>query len=164
MIPDKFEYFAPRSLTDAIGLLQQYPGEAKVLAGGQSLIPLMKFRLANPGYLVDLQKVPHLDILQERYGVLVIGAMVREARMETSTLIHQRYPALMETSRVVADPLVRNFATIGGNLAHADPANDHPAMMVALRASVVAQGPKRDTLHSHRRPPGRYAGDLARAR
>jgi aerobic carbon-monoxide dehydrogenase medium subunit len=141
VIPDKFEYFAPRSLTDAIDLLHQYPGEAKVLAGGQSLIPLMKFRLANPGYLVDLQKVPHLDVLQERYGVLVIGAMVREARMETSMLIHQRYPALMETSRVVADPIVRNFATVGGNLAHADPANDHPAMMVALRASVVAQGP-----------------------
>ena len=93
-----------RTLTDAISLLQQYPGEAKVLAGGQSLIPLMKFRLATPGYLVDLQKVPHLDILQERYGVLVIGAMVREARMESSTLIRQRYPALMETSRVVADP------------------------------------------------------------
>jgi len=140
VIPDKFEYFAPTSLTEAINLLQQYPGEAKVLAGGQSLIPLMKFRLAAPGYLVDLQKIPHLDILQERYGVLMIGAMVREARLESSPLIRQRYPALLDTSRFVADPLVRNYATVGGNLAHGDPANDHPAMMVALRASVVAQG------------------------
>jgi aerobic carbon-monoxide dehydrogenase medium subunit len=142
MIPDKFEYFAPTALEDAISLLQQHPGDAKVIAGGQSLIPLMKFRLAAPAYLVDLQKIPHLDILQERDGVLVLGAMVREARLESSTLIHQRYPALLDTSSVVADPLVRNFATIGGNLAHGDPANDHPAMMLALRAGLIARGPK----------------------
>lgn len=142
MIPDKFEYFAPTTLEEAINLLQQYPGEAKVLAGGQSLIPLMKFRLATPGYLVDLQKIPHLNMLQERDGVLVLGAMVREARMESSALIRQRYPALLDTSSVVADPLVRNFATVGGNLAHADPANDHPAMMVALRAGLIARGPR----------------------
>jgi carbon-monoxide dehydrogenase medium subunit len=142
MIPDKFEYFAPTTLEDAINLLHQHPGEAKVMAGGQSLIPLMKFRLAAPGYLVDLQKIPHLDILQERDGMLVLGAMVREARLESSNLIRQRYPALLDTSSVVADPLVRNFATIGGNLAHADPANDHPAMMVALRAGLIARGPR----------------------
>ena len=140
MIPDQFEYFAPTSVAGAINLLRQYPGEAKVLAGGQSLIPLMKFRLAAPGYLVDLRKIPHLDILQERDGALVLGSMVREARLESSPMIRQRYPALVDTSRVVADPLVRNFATIGGNLAHADPANDHPAMMLALRAQLVAQG------------------------
>jgi carbon-monoxide dehydrogenase medium subunit len=142
MIPDKFEYFAPTALEDAISLLQQHPGDAKVMAGGQSLIPLMKFRLAAPAYLVDLQKIPHLDILQERDGVLVLGAMVREARLESSTLIRQRYPALLDTSSVVADPLVRNFATIGGNLAHGDPANDHPAMMLALRAGLIARGPR----------------------
>jgi carbon-monoxide dehydrogenase medium subunit len=142
MIPDKFEYFAPTALEDAISLLQQHPGDAKVIAGGQSLIPLMKFRLAAPAYLVDLQKIPHLDVLQERDGVLVIGAMVREARLETSTLIRQRYPALLDTSGVVADPVVRNFATVGGNLAHGDPANDHPAMMLALRAGLIARGPR----------------------
>lgn len=141
MIPDKFEYFAPATLPEAIGLLQEHPGESKILAGGQSLIPLMKFRLASPAYLVDLRKVPGLEALQEREGVLVIGAMVREARLEISTLIRQRYPALLDTSSVVADPLVRNFATVGGNLAHADPANDHPATMLALGAQVVAQGP-----------------------
>ena len=141
MIPDKFEYFAPTTLPEAIGLLQAHPGEAKILAGGQSLIPLMKFRLAGPAYLVDLQKVPGLEVLQERNGSLVIGAMVREARLESSTLIRQRYSALLDTSAVVADPLVRNLATVGGNLAHADPANDHPATMMALGAQIVAQGP-----------------------
>lgn len=139
MIPDRFEYFAPTSLPEAIGLLQQHPDEAKILAGGQSLIPLMKFRLASPAYLVDLQRVPHLDILQERNGFLVIGAMVRESRLESSTLIRTRYHALHDTSGVIADPLVRNFATVGGNIAHADPANDHPATMAALRAQVVAE-------------------------
>ncbi|MGH2515217.1 MAG: FAD binding domain-containing protein [Ktedonobacterales bacterium] len=142
MIPDKFEYFAPTAITETIGLLQRYPGEAKILAGGQSLIPLMKFRLAGPAYLVDLQKVPHLDMLHERDGMLVIGAMVRESRLETSALIRQRYPALHDTSGVVADPLVRNFATVGGNIAHADPANDHPATMLALRARAVAESPR----------------------
>lgn len=141
MIPDKFEYVAPATIPEAIAFLEQHPGEAKILAGGQSLIPLMKFRLASPAYLVDLQKVPNLDILQERDGSLVIGAMTRESLLETSPLIQRRYPALHDTSGVIADPLVRNFATVGGNLAHADPANDHPATMLALRASVVAEGP-----------------------
>lgn len=142
MIPDKFEYFAPTAITETIGLLQRYPGEAKILAGGQSLIPLMKFRLAGPAYLIDLQKVPHLDILQEQNGTLIIGAMVRESRLETSALVRGRYPALHDTSAVVADPLVRNFATVGGNVAHADPANDHPATMLALRARAVAESPR----------------------
>lgn len=141
MIPDRFEYAAPATLPEAIALLQQHPGEAKLLAGGQSLIPLMKFRLATPAYLVDLRKVPGLDTLEERDGALEIGAMVREHALETSDLARQRYPGLVETSAVVADPIVRNFATVGGNIAHADPANDHPAMMLALRAQVVAQGP-----------------------
>lgn len=141
MIPDKFEYIAPTTMPETIALLGQHPGEAKILAGGQSLIPLMKFRLASPTYLIDLQKVPNLDTLQERDGSLVIGAMVRESLLETYPLIQRRYPALHDTSGVIADPLVRNFATVGGNLAHADPANDHPATMLALRASIVAEGP-----------------------
>ena len=141
MIPNKFEYFAPTAMVEAVGLLQHYGGDAKVLAGGQSLIPLMKFRLANPAYLVDLQHVPGLTALEERDGALVLGAMVREATLESSPLIRGRYPGLGEASAVVADPLVRNFATVGGNLAHADPANDHPAMMLALRAELLAEGP-----------------------
>jgi carbon-monoxide dehydrogenase medium subunit len=128
-------------LPDVFALLARYSDDAKVLAGGQSLIPLMKLRLATPGYLVDLRYVPGLGALEERDGHLVIGAMAREAALEQSPVVRQRYPALLETSAVVADPLVRNFATVGGNLAHADPANDHPATMLALRAQVVAEGP-----------------------
>jgi aerobic carbon-monoxide dehydrogenase medium subunit len=142
VIPDKFEYYAPPTLPEVFALLQQHPGETKLLAGGQSLIPLMKFRLANFSHLVDLRKVPGLSVLQEQDGYLRIGAMTREAELEASPLIQRRYPALYETSGVVADPLVRNFATVGGNLAHADPANDHPATMLALRAIMVAEGPR----------------------
>ncbi len=141
MIPDTFSYSAPGSLGETWDLLAAHPGESKLLAGGQSLIPLMKLRLASPAYLVDLRKVPGLNALEERDGALVIGAMVRETALEHSPLIQRRYAGLSDASAVVADPLVRNFATIGGNLAHADPANDHPAMMLALRASVVAQSP-----------------------
>jgi aerobic carbon-monoxide dehydrogenase medium subunit len=142
MIPPPFTYLVPQSLSDAVGLLQQHGPEAKLMAGGQSLIPLMKLRLASPGYVVDLRKVPGLGVLEERDGELVIGSMVREAAIERSELLRRSYRGLVEASEVVADPLVRNFATLGGNLAHADPANDHPAMMLALRAQVVAAGPK----------------------
>src|SRR5579885_2577400 len=140
MIPPPFTYVAPQSLPEALSLLQQHGSDAKLMAGGQSLIPLMKFRLASPKYVIDLRKVPGLDTLEERDGHLVIGAMVREAAIEHSPLLQQRYTGLVEASEVVADPIVRNFATLGGNLAHADPANDHPAMLLAMRAQVVVQG------------------------
>jgi aerobic carbon-monoxide dehydrogenase medium subunit len=141
MIPDDFTYFAPSSLPEVWDLLRQHEGDAKILAGGQSLIPLMKFRLASPAYLIDLRNVPGLTVLEERDGSLVIGAMVRETTLERSPLIKSRYPGIYEASAVVADPLVRNFATLGGNVAHADPANDHPAMLLALRAQATLQGP-----------------------
>lgn len=141
MIPDDFTYFAPSSLPEVWDLLRQHEGDAKILAGGQSLIPLMKFRLASPAYLIDLRNVPGLTVLEERDGSLVIGAMVRETTLERSPLIKSRYPGIYEASAVVADPLVRNFATLGGNVAHADPANDHPAMLLALRAQTTLQGP-----------------------
>lgn len=141
MIPDDFTYFAPSSLPEVWDLLRQHEGDAKILAGGQSLIPLMKFRLASPAYLIDLRNVPGLTALEERDGSLVIGAMVRETTLERSPLIKSRYPGIYEASAVVADPLVRNFATLGGNVAHADPANDHPAMLLALRAQATLQGP-----------------------
>jgi carbon-monoxide dehydrogenase medium subunit len=141
VIPDNFEYVAPATVREAITLLREHADDGKVLAGGQSLIPLMKFRLATPAYLIDLRKVPGLNALEERDGILAIGAMVREAAIEHSPVIQRRYAGLAEASSMVADPIVRNFATLGGNLAHADPANDHPAMMLALRASLVADGP-----------------------
>jgi carbon-monoxide dehydrogenase medium subunit len=141
MIPASFEYAVARDVADAIQLLASSGGEGKVLAGGQSLIPLMKFRLAQPALLIDINRVAGLGEIREN-GELLIGALVREADLEADAIIRQRYPILVDTTQVIADPLVRNLATVGGNLAHADPANDHPATMLALRASVVVQGPK----------------------
>jgi carbon-monoxide dehydrogenase medium subunit len=141
MIPGAFEYHAPTSVDEAIALLVKYGDEAKVLSGGQSLIPMMKLRLASPAHIVDINRIPGLASLREADGFLVIGALVREAEFEDSNLIRTRYPLLHDTCRYIADPLVRNLATICGNLAHGDPANDHPAAMLALGAIVVAQGP-----------------------
>jgi carbon-monoxide dehydrogenase medium subunit len=141
MIPASFEYAVARDVAHAIELLASSGGEGKVLAGGQSLIPLMKFRLAQPAFLIDVNRVPGLAKISEN-GELRIGALVREADLDTNAIVRERYPILVDTTRVIADPLVRNLATVGGNLAHADPANDHPATMLAVRASVVARGPK----------------------
>jgi carbon-monoxide dehydrogenase medium subunit len=141
MIPASFEYVVARDVADAIRLLASSGGEGKVLAGGQSLIPLMKFRLAQPALLIDINRVAGLSAIKEN-GDLRIGALIRENDLEATPIVRQRYPILVDTAAVIADPLVRNLATVGGNLAHADPANDHPATMLALRASVVVQGPK----------------------
>ncbi len=138
MIPPQFAYFAPATLHEALTLLRHYGSEAKLLSGGQSLIPLMKLRLATPAYLIDINRIPGLDRLHERNGFLCIGALTREADLERSELVRAQYPIVYDTARVIGDPLVRNLATIGGNLAHADPANDHPATLLALEAEVVA--------------------------
>jgi carbon-monoxide dehydrogenase medium subunit len=140
MIPGAFSYVSPASTEEVFALLAQYGDEAKVLAGGQSLIPMMRFRLAQPKYLIDIGKLPGLDQIIERDDHLAIGALVREVALERATVVRTRYPILMETTAVIADPLVRNLATVGGNLAHADPANDHPATMLAVRAAIVATG------------------------
>lgn len=142
MIPGPFHYRRASSLEEAISLLSQLGSDAKVLSGGQSLIPMMKFRLAEPAWIVDINNVPGLDTIEEQEGMLRIGALVRESVLERSPLIRTRYPILHDTAEVIADPLVRNLATVGGNLAHGDPANDHPATMLALRAQVVARGPQ----------------------
>lgn len=102
----------------------------------------MKFRLAEPPSVLDINRVNELDFLDEQDGILRIGALTRESTLERSPLIRQRYPILHDTASVIADPLVRNLGTVGGNLAHGDPANDHPATMLALRAQVVVHGPK----------------------
>lgn len=141
MIPAKFEYHAPTAVPEAVALLERYGDEAKLLAGGQSLIPMMRFRLAQPGHLVDLGRIDGLAYVAESDGFLTIGALTRESELEADALIAERYPLLADTAAVIADPLVRNQATIGGNLAHADPANDHPAAMIALDAQLVAEGP-----------------------
>ena len=142
MIPAAFEYHAPTSVAEATALLARLGEDAKVLSGGQSLIPLMKLRLASPTHVVDLNGIAGLGGVSETDGALRIGALARESELEESALVRERYPLLYETSRVIGDPLVRNLATVGGNLAHADPANDHPATMLALGAEVVVTGPR----------------------
>jgi carbon-monoxide dehydrogenase medium subunit len=142
MIPARFEYHVASDVPAAIALLGRYGDEAKLLAGGQSLIPLMRFRLAQPAHLIDLGRISDLAYVRENDGHLAIGALTREVDLEGSAVVAERYPILVDASSVVADPLVRNLATVGGNVAHADPANDHPAVMLALRAEVVAEGPR----------------------
>lgn len=142
MIPRSFEYHAPRSLDEAVSLLQKLGPDAKILSGGQSLIPMMKLRLATPPHVVDINRVPGLDYLSEASGNIRIGALVRESDLENSALVRSRCAILADTTSVIADPLVRNQATVCGNLAHGDPANDHPATMLALGAVVVALGPR----------------------
>ncbi|HEV7504300.1 MAG TPA: xanthine dehydrogenase family protein subunit M [Thermoanaerobaculia bacterium] len=141
MIPASFDYHSPQTLDEALAFLQSHPDDAKVLSGGQSLLPLLKLRLGSAGHLVDIGRIPGLEYIKEESGVLKIGGRTRESALEHSELIQTKYPLLAETAAVIADPLVRNMATVGGNLAHGDPANDHPATMLALRAEVVATGP-----------------------
>ncbi len=141
MIPPAFDYLAPKTLPEAISLLQQHGTEAKILSGGHSLIPMMKLRLATPATLIDINGIPGLDYITESEGTLRIGALTREVALEDSALIRSTYRIIYETAVMIADPQVRNMATIGGNLAHADPGNDHPATMLALGARVKATGP-----------------------
>ncbi len=140
MIPSQFEYFAPETLDEAVSLLNEHGSEAVVLAGGQSLIPLMKLQLAAPEYVVDINRIPGLADISEENDFLRIGSLTREADLDRSEIVRAKYPILQDTTSVIADPLVRNMATVGGNLAHGDPANDHPATMLALGAQVVAVG------------------------
>lgn len=140
MIPPPFDYTIPDSLSEAVSLLHQND-DAKILAGGQSLIPLMRFRLASPALLIDINHFDELDYVKEENGWLRIGALTRESTLERSPLIREKYHLLADTSRMIADPLVRNLATVGGNLAHADPANDHPATMLAYNAELLVRGP-----------------------
>jgi aerobic carbon-monoxide dehydrogenase medium subunit len=142
MIPASFDYHAPASLPEALALLAKYGEEAKVLSGGQSLLPLLKLRLGQAAHLVDIGRIPGMEYIREEGGMLRIGGRTREAALEHSEVVKARYPILLDTAKVIADPLVRNMATVGGNLAHGDPGNDHPATMIALRAQVVATGPK----------------------
>lgn len=137
MIPASFDYARPKTLSEALSLLGKNP-EAKILAGGHSLIPMMRFRMATPPMLIDINQLEDLSYIKEDGDWLRIGAMTRESDLERSALVQKSYPLLADTARVVADPLVRNMATIGGNLAHADPANDHPATMLAYGVEIGA--------------------------
>ena len=142
MIPSAFEYHAPSSVSEAIALLKKYGDEAKVLSGGHSLLPLMKLRFATPEHIVDINGVKELAYLKEEGGVLKIGALAREVDLERSSTVMSKFPLIADAVKVIADPQVRNRATVAGNLAHGDPANDHPAVMLALGAELTLQGPK----------------------
>ncbi|MFQ5897107.1 MAG: FAD binding domain-containing protein [Candidatus Methylomirabilia bacterium] len=142
MYPAQFEYHAPSTVQEAISLLGRLKDDAKLLAGGHSLIPMMKLRLAQPKHLIDLRKVRGLSGIREENGTIVIGALATHYEVESSAVLKQKCPLLPETAAQIGDPQVRNMGTIGGALAHADPAADYPAAVIALGAELVAEGPK----------------------
>jgi len=142
MYPAAFEYHTPTSVKDALGLLGKLGDDAKILAGGHSLIPMMKLRLAQPKHLVDLRKVPGLAGIKEDKGALAIGAMTTHWQVESSSLVKSKLSVLSEVAGVIGDPAVRNLGTVGGSLAHADPAADWPAIMIVLGAEMVCEGAK----------------------
>ena len=141
MFPSSFEYAAPHSLEEALSTLSQRADEAKVLAGGQSLIPLMKLRFASPGLIVDLNRIPGLSFIDESGDHLRIGALTRNSELAASKLLKESYPAMAAAAPLISDPIVRNLGTIGGSLAHADPAGDWGSVMIAMGADVVVRGP-----------------------
>ncbi len=148
MIAENFKYAAPSSLQEAYELLHEYGDDAKILAGGHSLVPMMKLRFASPTHLVDINNIPGLAYITEEDGYLKIGAMTREHELEESSIITNKYHVFTDASKLIADPQVRNFGTIGGNIAHGDAANDHPAVMLALKAEVQISGQDGDRMVS----------------
>ncbi|AXK65124.1 MULTISPECIES: FAD binding domain-containing protein [Burkholderia] len=162
MIPRPFEYHAPTSLPEALSLLDQYGDGAKLLAGGHSLLPMMKLRFAAPDHLIDLGRLAELKGIREAGDEIRIGAMTTENELIWSPLLQRACPLLVEGARLISDPQVRYRGTLGGDISHADPGNDHPALMIALDASFVLVGP-----HGERVVPadgfflGTYATQMA---
>lgn len=142
MIPPSFDYHAPRSVGEAVSLLGSLDGEAKILAGGHSLLPMMKLRFAQPTHLIDINRIPELRGVCEDGAEVVIGAMTVENELIASAVLQARVPLLAEAPKLIADPQVRNRGTIGGDIAHGDPANDHPALALAVDATFVLEGPQ----------------------
>lgn len=141
MIPHSFEYHAPTTVAEAIRLLGSLGADAKLLAGGHSLLPMMKLRFAEPAHLIDLGRIPELKGIRQVGGAIHIGAMTTENELIWSELVQQKCPLLVEGAKLIADPQVRYKGTIGGDISHGDPGNDHPALMLALGASFVVKGP-----------------------
>jgi carbon-monoxide dehydrogenase medium subunit len=141
MIPAPFEYYAPRSLADAVSYLADHRDDVKILSGGQSLMPLLKMRLSKPAYIVDIGRLPGLDSINEEGNDLVVGALVTHAQIEESALLKQKCSLLPRTAATIADVQVRNRGTLGGSIAHADPAGDWPAAILALEADIKVAGP-----------------------
>jgi len=137
MLPAPFEYHAPRTIDEALDLLDQFGDEGKVLAGGQSLIPLLKLRFASPGHLVDINKIKELDFIEERDGTLRIGPLFRHKAAERSSLLTSRYQVMADAAPQIADPIIRNRGTIAGSVAHADPSGDWGSVLLAMDADLV---------------------------
>jgi aerobic carbon-monoxide dehydrogenase medium subunit len=140
--PPKFDYHAPASVDEAVALLARYGGDAKILAGGQSLVPLLNFRLSRPAALVDLNRIPSLAYIRADNGEVRFGAMTRQRAIEFSPVVAERVPLLAEATRWVGHLPIRSRGTIGGSIAHADPSAEYPAVLTALEGSVVARGPQ----------------------
>ena len=140
MIPRPFDYHVPRSLPEAIALLGEHGDTAKLLAGGHSLLPMMKLRMAEPGHLIDLGKLAELKGIREAGSEIRIGAMTTENELIWSELLQTKCPLIVEGARQISDPQVRYRGTLGGDISHGDPGNDHPALMLALDASFVLVG------------------------
>ncbi|RVU47645.1 FAD binding domain-containing protein [Rubrivivax rivuli] len=142
MIPPAFDYHAPRTVDEAIALLGSLGSDAKLLAGGHSLLPMMKLRFAQPAHLIDINRIPELRGIREEGNEVVIGAMTVENELIASPLLQAKVPLLADAPKQIADPQVRNRGTIGGDIAHGDPGNDHPAISLALDATFDLQGPQ----------------------
>jgi aerobic carbon-monoxide dehydrogenase medium subunit len=140
MLPARFEYHRPETIDEAIGLLKEHGDDAKILAGGMSFIPLMKLRFASPGHVVDVNRIGELNGMSESDGWLRVKSVSRHNEIARSDLIRSRYPAMAAAAPQIADPIVRNLGTIGGSLAHGDPAGDWGSVMLALGSQVVARG------------------------
>src|SRR5262249_34989649 len=140
--PARFEYQAPATVDEAVALLARYGGDAKVLAGGQSLMPLMNFRLTRPAALIDLNGIPGLSYIREQNGTIQLGARTRQRAIEFSAVIMQRLPLLAEATALVGHLPIRTRGTIGGSLAHADPSAEYPTVLSALEGTVVVKGPR----------------------
>ncbi|MCI1191960.1 xanthine dehydrogenase family protein subunit M [Calidifontimicrobium sp. SYSU G02091] len=162
MIPPAFDYHAPKSVGEAIALLGQYGSDAKILAGGHSLLPMMKLRFAQPAHLIDINRIAELRGICEDGADVVIGAMTVENDLIASPILRAKVPLLAEAPKLIADPQVRNRGTIGGDIAHGDPGNDHPALAIAVDATFVLEGPNgRRTVKADGFFHGTYMTDLA---
>ncbi len=141
MIPAKFSYHKASTVQEAVSLAQSLGEEAKFMSGGHSLLPMMKLRFATPEHIIDISKIEGLSFIKEEGDLLKIGGLTTQTEMEHSDLLRKKYPIFSDAIKLTADPSVRNAGTIGGNIAHGDAANDQPALMLAMRATIIAEGP-----------------------
>ena len=163
MIPAAFDYIAPQSLDEAVRALAAHGEEAKLLAGGHSLLPLLKLRLANPKLLIDLSRIPGLSNISQQDDKIVVGALATHYQIESSALLKTKCPLLPQTARAIGDVQVRNRGTIGGSLTHADPSADWPAAILALGGGVETQGAEGRATDCRRGVLSRYHDDGHRA-